>query len=223
MSGRLEEETDMSRRTFMSLAAAASITTLFAAGCATTPPGAYVPLPEGTVSVYQRTSTGSYGTADGLVSWNHTSGTWQGRPALLAVSPQAGTNVMDPATHQLVAVLNTAGQPVNSFNPPTGPRYPLEVGQAYTVKSQMTLHARNTTVPYEVNYRVEAYESVTVPAGTFMAYRLRYSDNFGETFTVWSAPAQGIATVKRVLDRPATHPQGAGHLEGVLTSVKRPG
>jgi hypothetical protein len=222
MSGRTAEETDMFRRTLISLAVTAGAA-LFATGCATTPPGAYVPLPDGTVSVYHRTSTGSYGNADGAVSWNHQSGPWQGSPALLAVSPQAGTNVMDPHTHQLLAVLNVAGQPVNSFNPPIGPRYPLEVGQAYAVKSQMTLHARNTTVPYEVNYRVEAYESVTVPAGTFMAFRLRYSDNFGETFTVWTAPAQGIATVKRVLHRPATHPQGAGHPEGVLTSVKRPG
>jgi hypothetical protein len=221
MSGRLNEETDMSRRTFISLAA--GLTALLAAGCATPPPGAYVPLPEGTVSVYHRTSTGSYGHADGPVSWSHQRGTWQGRPVLMAVSPQAGTNVTDPDTHQLVAVLNGAGQPVNSFSPPMGPRYPLEVGQAWTATSQLTLHSRNTTVPYEVKYRVEAYEPVTVPAGTFMAYRLRYTDNFGESFTVWTAPAQGIATVKRVLDRPATHPQGAGHLEGVLTSVKRPG
>jgi hypothetical protein len=208
------------RRTTLAAAACAA---LLAAGCASTPPGAYVPLPEGTVSTYHRVSSGSYGAADGLVTWNHRAGTWQGKPVLMAVSPQAGTNVMDAGTHQLMAVLNTAGQPVTSFDPPSGPRYPLEVGQAWTARSQLTVHARNNTLPYEVSYRVEAYEQVTVPAGSFMAFRLRYSDNFGETFTVWTAPAQGVATVKRILDRPATHPQGAGHLEGVLTSVKRPG
>lgn len=210
----------ITRRTALATAAGLA---LFATACSTTPPGAYVPLPEGTVSTYHRVSNGSYGNGEGLVTWDHRAGTWQGRPVVMAVSPQAGTNVMDAGTHQVVAVLNTAGQPTMSFDPPNGPRYPLEVGQAWTAKTQMTLHARNQTLPYEVSYRVEAYESVTVPAGTFMAFRLRYSDNFGETFTVWSAPAQGIATVKRILDRPATHPQGAGHLEGVLTSLKRPG
>lgn len=213
----------MTTRRITLAAATCTAWVLLSAGCASTPTGAYVPLPEGTVSTFHRVSSGSYGNADGLVAWDHRAGTWQGKPVLMAVSPQAGTNVMDAGTHQLLAVLNTAGQPVTTFDPPTGPRYPLEVGQAWTARSQMTLHTRNTTLPYEVSYRVEAYESVTVPAGTFMAFRLHYTDNFGETFTVWTAPAQGIATVKRILHRPATHPQGAGHLEGVLTSVKRPG
>lgn len=196
---------------------------LLAAGCATAPPGAFVPQPDGTVTVFHRVSSGSYGTVEGLVTWAHQAGTWQGRPVVMAVSQQAGTNVLDAERHQMIASLNAAGQPMMSFDPPVGVRYPLEVGQAWTARHQMTVHARNTTVPYEVSYRVEAYESVTVRAGTFMAFRVRYSDNFGESFTLWTAPAQGLSTVKRILHRPATHPQGAGHLEGELVSVRQPG
>jgi hypothetical protein len=212
----------MHTRTWISAATLATLA--FSQGCATAPaPGQYVAAPAGTVTTYHRVSSGSYGNVDNTVTWTHTLGDWQGRPAVLAVSPQAGTTVYDPQSHGTIANLSPAGQPVTSFDPPMGMRFPLEVGKSWTDQHKLTVHARGATMPYEIRYRVEAYESITVPAGTYMAFRVQMSDSFGEQYTYWTAPSRGLGTIRRVLDRPPTHPQGAGHLEGVLTSEKRPG
>ncbi len=194
------------------------------AGCATAiDPGAYRPNPTGTVTSFHRVSSGSFGVSDGPVVWTHESGTWQGREVEFARSPQAGTTVYDRASHGTLATLTPAGQTISSFEPPMGLRYPLAVGQRWSDQHQLTMHRTGSTVPLTVNYAVEAYEAVTVPAGTYQAFRVAITDSFGERATYWVAPSLGLGTVKRVAQRPATHPAGAGQIEGVLTSVKRPG
>lgn len=212
----------MTRRHFTLSLVAAS--TLWLAGCATGPaqPGVYVENPLGTEFTYLRKSSGSYGAADGPVHWKLGSAQWQGRTVVASVSPEAGSNLLDPASHALVATLNIAGKPVNSFEPGLGFHYPMVVGQTWTDKHQLTLHARGQTLPYEVRYTVEAYESVTVPAGTFMAFRVATLDSFGEKTVQWTAPALGINTVKRILERPPTYPSGAGQLVGELQSFAKP-
>jgi len=186
-------------------------------------PGAWKPNPMGTVSVFQRVSQGSYGNASMQVSWTHGTQTHAGSVFEAAVSPQAGTNLYDPVTHRIVHVLTPAGQPVMSYDPPIGLRFPLAVGQSWTEEHRVTMHARGTTIPVRVSYTVEAMETVTVPAGTFQTFRLRITDSLGEQTMHWTAPAQGQAIVKRVLDRSASHPQGAGHQEGTLLEVRKPG
>ena len=51
---------------------------------------------------------------------------------------------------------------------------------------------------------------VTVPAGTFDAWRVTMTDSFGFRQTTWSVPSRMGMYAKRVSERPAGHPQGAG-------------
>lgn len=201
---------------------------LFAAallpGCASAPPVAdrFESVPLGTVLVYHRKSSGSYGNFDDEVRWDHKSGTWQGQAAMLAVSPQAGAQLYDSKTHGLAALLGRDGKPAVSYDPPIAYRWPMKVGDAWSSQHQVTVHASGRAMPLTLSYKVEAYEKVTVPAGSFNSYLVVITDSNGEIQRVWIAPADSLSVVKRVLDRPATHPQGAGHLEGELLSRQLP-
>lgn len=46
--------------------------------------------------------------------------------------------------------------------------------------------------------------------------------NQNEFETRWVAPHDGLATVKRHVERPASHPQGAGVLDAELLSSVKP-
>jgi len=72
------------------------------------------------------------------------------------------------------------------------------------------------------DFKVSAFEKVTVPAGTFNAYRIEWVSSQGERETRWVAPADGIATVKRHVERVASHPQGPGVLDAELLSRTLP-
>ena len=185
---------------------------------AQTDPGNFVSQPDGTVTTYQRTSEGSYGNFSGAVRWTQTRRDWNGRTWVAQDGGPAGITLHDPARHTLVASLKPAGQPVYSYDPPVGYDWPLAVGKAWTVVYGLTTYARPATISMTMNFKVEALEDVTVPAGTFKAYKVVSTDNLGEVQQVWTTPSLGLATVKRINDRPASHPLGAGHLEGVLVS-----
>ena len=141
---------------------------------------------------------------------------------MLAISPQAGTMVYERKNKGLAAMLGRNSQPVVSYEPPLAYRWPMQVGDSWTSEHKVTFLANGRTVPLTLNYKVEAYDQVTVPAGSFNAYLVVSTDSNGEVQRVWIAPADGLSVVKRTLDRPATHPQGAGHLEGELLSRKLP-
>ena len=198
---------------------------LLAVACATGPvdTGAMVSLPDGTQTIYQRKSTGSYGTFEGAVPWMQQAREWQGRKVVANTSAQFGATYFDAATHGMVASFNAAGQQTYAYDPPVGFQFPLAVGKAWVGEHQMTVVARgNQLTPMKVSYKVEALEDVTVPAGTFKAYKVVFSDSFGETTTQWTAPHLGLATVKRISERSTSHPLGAGRLVGELASVKKP-
>ena len=194
------------------------------AGCASAPPKGEPPPAEaeGTVTTFHRKSSGSLGNFDGQVVWTTGRSTWKGKPVVSVQSPTAGTSLHDPVTHGLVANLGPAGQPVFSFDPPLAWNWPLEVGKSWSSRHAMTVHASNQTLPLDIQWKVEAYESVTVPAGTFMAFRIVSRNNYGETETRWTSPKDRIATIKRTVVRAANAPQGAGQLEAVLLSNVRP-
>jgi len=200
------------------------VAAMFLPACASTPPVAerFVSVQYGTVLVYHRKSSGSYGNFDDQVRWDHKPGSWQGQAAMLAVSPQAGAQLYDSKTHGLAAMLGRDGKPVVSYDPPIAYRWPLQVGDSWSSQHKVTMHASGKVLPLTLNYKVEAYEKVAVPAGAFNSYRVVITDSNGEVQRVWIAPADSLSVVKRTLDRPATHPQGAGHLEGELLSRKLP-
>jgi len=209
----------------MSASASLVLAAWVLAGCATAPtePGAWVSPTTGTVTTYQRQSNGSFGTVRTQVVWTvEAERVWEGRRVVPSVSPQAGTSLYDAQTHGFVAQLGPDGKPAVSFDPPIVLQLPLAVGSSWSSKHTLTSYARQARMPYEVTFKVEAYEDVTVPAGTFKAFRVATKDSFGELDTRWYVPSDHGLLVKRVTERPAAHPQGTGRLEGQLLSRTQP-
>lgn len=204
--------------------ALASASMLLASGCASAPPAAdkMQISPMGTVLTYHRKSSGSLGTFDGQVVWTLAPATWQGKPAVSMGAPQAGVGLYEPQGFGMVANLNPAGQPLMSFEPPIDYPWPLQVGKTWTGNHTVTLYPSGKQVPLKVEGKVESFGEVTVPAGTFKAFKLVWSMNQNEFETRWVAPHDGLATVKRHVERPASHPQGAGVLDAELLSSVKP-
>jgi hypothetical protein len=126
------------------------------------------------------------------------------------------TTFITPRTGNWVT-LTRNGKPFWSFDPPVGWEWPLEVGKTWTRKSVMTLHAQNRQVPLEYTQTVEAHEEIAVPAGKFMAFRIKNVDNFGNENLQWFIPELSVYG-KQVLKRTAKHAQGAGTREVELIS-----
>lgn len=191
------------------------------AGCASTPVvERFSDIPNGTVGVFTRKSTGSFGSGEARVVWTHGEAQFQGRRVLSTVSPTAGTAYYDPATYGQVASLSPAGVTTATYDPPLGNPWPLSVGRTWTTRHMVVTPQR--TLPLEVKGTVEAYEEITVPAGTYKTFRVVTVDSLGERTTVWTAPQSGIMIVRRQIERPASHPLGAGTLEGQLIERRVP-
>lgn len=74
----------------------------------------------------------------------------------------------------------------------------------------MTLHNSGSMVQMTIHWKVESWGDVTVPASTFKAYKLVWTNNMGEVETRWTNPREGLMTIKRHVERPGSHPQGPG-------------
>jgi hypothetical protein len=212
-----------SRTLRLPLLALALSAAFLSAGCATPPPTAekLAMVPMGTVTTYHRKSSGSLGNYDGKVVWTHSATTWQGKPAIAFGAPQATTGMHDSSFNVLATLDPTGGSYVTN-GLPVGYQWPLQVGKAWSSSHTMTLVASGRTVPLKIDWKVESWGDVTVPAGTYKAYKLEWTDSLGEKETRWVSPTDGIATVKRHVERPATHPQGAGVLDAELLSMVLP-
>jgi hypothetical protein len=183
------------------------------AGCATAPaPRAerWTAPPLGATWDITQRNTGSYGP-DAQVRMTRTpDGTWKGQPALVFTNQRGGTLKLDPASGRWFALSAPNGEPVVSFEPALGWTFPIEVGQQWTTRHRMTMHtAGGRTVEYDLSCRVEAFEKVTVPAGTFDAFRIGCRTSIDNTETFWSSPDLGVF-VKSSLRRGPANPQGPG-------------
>ncbi len=209
------------RTTLLATAVAALLLTT---GCANTPPitDKMQINPMGTVLTYHRKSSGSLGNFDGPVVWTQSPATWQGKPVLASGAPQAGVGIHDLNSMAMIANLTPAGQPIMSFEPPIDYPWPLEVGKTWSAQHTVTLYPSGNKVPLKIDGKVESWGDVTVPAGTYKAFKLVWRNNLGEMETRWINPAEGLATIKRHVERPATHPQGAGVLDADLLSRALP-
>ena len=206
------------------LAGAAAAAGLLTTGCTTPPPTAekFASLPTGTVHTYHRRSSGSLGNFDGQVAWTTGPSTWEGRAVVASSAPQVLTTLHDPVTLAMLATRSPAGQTLMVYNPPMDYQWPLEVGKTWSSQHSVTMVPAGRTVTVKIDWKVVSYGEVTVPAGTFKAWQLSWADNFGETETRWVSPAEGIATIRRHVERPASHPQGAGVLDAELISRSVP-
>lgn len=139
---------------------------------------------------------------------------WQGQK-LNAYESQDLTLLARPTGDWVAQVKGDT--PMVSWDPPVTWNWPLEVGKTGTRSFRVTLHWTKQTIPVEDRWTVEAYEDVTVPAGTFKAFRVRTTDNMGNDNVNWFSPELGIF-VKSSLKRSAKHSAGAGTREIELVS-----
>ena len=208
----------------LSLPLAACAAVLALSAQAASPPAAerMAPLAEGSLMTYHRSSSGSFGSFDGPVTWTLGSSAWQGRPVAASTSA-VGTSLYEPGTLALLAILDAKGAPVASYDPPIDYRWPMQVGNSWQSRHTMTVHATGRAIVLDFDWKVEAWEEIKVPAGTFQAYRVSWTNSLGETETRWTAPATGVDVVKRHVERSAAHPQGPGVLDAELLARRMPG
>lgn len=105
--------------------------------------------------------------------------------------------------------------------------WPLDVGRAWTSEVRMTEErfASKPVVPVRVTTRVDAYEDVTVPAGTFKAFKLVSTTPRGWTSQHWVVPSLGLLSyfaVKGIEERPPSNLIGAGRREWVMVARTLP-
>ncbi len=135
-----------------------------------------------------------------------------------------------------IAKVVRAGQTALELDPAPAPTWPLEVGQSgvtwLTLKSSDRQYGQTVV---RVSWRVEAYEDVRVPAGTFKAYRIvqvlepRFLSTSPQSrrleVALWYAPAaqqlvradggdlNGLAFQAVALDRPGQAPLAVALLD----------
>lgn len=176
----------------------------------------------GTLFTYHRVSHGSLGEFDGNVAWTFGRYPMGDSEAVSFVSPVVGGSLHDPASLAIVAMVDATARPTLSFDPPLGPRWPMKVGDAWTTTYQVKTLPSGPKVPMSIRWKVEAWEPVTVPAGRFDAYRVVSTSSLGEVETRWVSPGAQIPTIKRHVERAASHPQGKGVLDAELVSRTPP-
>ena len=191
-----------------------ALAALVLGACATAPKGDYVQKPLGSTAAYAVHGTGSYAPQSGQVTNKWVERTWEGKP--IAAFESRGFAILVNSNGAWPAILTPGGKPIISWDPPIGYNFPLVVGKTTTKTYQMTLHARNKTVPVQVTWKVEAYEDVTVPAGTFKAFKIHQSTSLGDENTSWYNPEVG--NIKLSYTRTAKSPSGPGTRVSELVS-----
>jgi hypothetical protein len=185
-----------------------------------TPKAERFPTPQvGTTYTYARSDTGSFGSGTMQFTLKVAEHMWEGKRMLLYMAPQGGT-VCTPEG-RWVAILAPDEKPIMIFDPPIGYEYPLEVGKTWTKSYQVTVAAIKQTIPFDSTSKVEAYEEVTVPAGTFKTFKINASDTTGNETVTWSNPEVGT-WIKRIETRTAKHRAGPGTRETQLVSYTIP-
>ena len=125
-----------------------------------------------------------------------------------------GTDVilLDKGTWNWIATLR-AGKERFSASPHDATfSSPLWVGKSWQASYAYADHERGLNWPsVQTMWKVEAYEEVTTPAGTFRAFRLQSEAgvNNALNLTIWYAPGPRLV-VKQVVERTTGHYLGLG-------------
>jgi hypothetical protein len=141
-----------------------------------------------------------------------------GRPVHRAKKGGSDTLLLvDKATGGLTAIVHE-GKEIFAFSPALGLLFPLWVGKSWT-----STHIFRTYNEYEGQQtfpnvvwrgKVSAYEEVTVPAGTFKAFKVEGAGTLptvGDNRVVWWYAPELHITVKHIRDRLAGGPLIGGH------------
>ena len=201
---------------------AVGIGVALAGGCALMEPKVerYVAPPVGTTWERSQADTGSFGSGTTkLLQSRRGQATWQG--AQVITFEGADLAVFAQQDGAWLGFFK-GGTPVVTFDPPQHWQFPLEVGKSWTREQRMTIQAAKRTVTYALTQKVEAYEDVIVPAGSFKTFKISTVTSLGDENVVWFSPELGVF-VKQSLRRTGQHAQGPGTREIVLVSYKRGG
>jgi hypothetical protein len=200
------------------LAVAGLMLALVVGGCATMAPKAerYAAAPLGSTFTWTRTNSGSFGSGTTQYTTKVNERMWEGKRVTAFVGYQ-GMTLLCTAEGTWPAVLGVDGKPIISWDPPIGYDWPLEVGKTWTKSYRLTIHPRNQTIPFDITTKVEAYENVTVPAGTFKVFKVSDSDTIGQESVMWFSQELGLF-VKHTQKRSANCPFGPGTSDEELVS-----
>jgi hypothetical protein len=203
-------------RTRLKLIAAGLVAVLASAACATVPKAdRFAFAPAGSTWVVERRDTGSFGFGVSRLS-NTTLGpqTWRGRPVIAADSPE-GTVLYDRSSGNWVALVKGATA-LAVFDPPLGYDWPVVTGKSWTRTTRVTTPQGTTEL--RSTFTVEAHEKLSVRAGTFRVFRIRYADQHSESLQWWD-PDTGL-WVQTKAQRRSSHPMGTGTRETEMVSIK---
>lgn len=175
----------------------------------------------GSYWTHERRDTGSYGN----VTTQQTTKalgerTWQGRKVRAAEMP-AGTRISDAVKGDWLAIVK-GDTTLMTWDPSLGYDWPLEVGKSFKRKFRFTNHVTKQSFDIEATMTVQAYEDVTVPAGTFKAFRILYVEapagksSWLENLS-WFSPEAGN-WVKSQAKRNSNFPSGPGTQDLSLVS-----
>ncbi len=190
------------------------------AGCASTGPQvqAWNPAPVGTSWEAVQRNTGSFGKDTRTKSTRLEDATWKGAK-VVAVKGGAGVMLQNPGDGRWLALLSPDGKPAVTFDPPAGWTYPMAVGTTWGGKRSVFNVASGKTTEYTTDCKVDAYEKVTVAAGTFDAFRVHCASSMDTDETYWLSPSVH-PFLKTKIVRGAKNPSGGGTQETEL--IKAP-
>jgi hypothetical protein len=203
------------------LAIASLAAALVAGGCSMLEPKAerYVAPPVGSTWTQAQRNTGSYGTGTAQVPFKRGERMWEGKLMGTIESPQQV--ILATSDGSWAAILSPDGKPILSYEPPLDYDWPLVVGKTWTKSYRMTVIAKNQVIPFDATYKVEAYEDVTVPAGTFKAFKISMS-SFGFQDMYWFVPELGIfAKQSLVRNDKSGYGPGTREVELISQSIKK--
>jgi hypothetical protein len=202
------------------LLAMAGMTALLLTGCASlTPPegapradGPRVPA-TGSTWVMAEKNSGSYGVPGERQMKVLGEQSWNGGKAL-AIASGDETSYFDDRDRYLGRSRGTAV--IDTLEPAVEVRkWPLFAGKSWVSSFDYTDHQNNRSFRGVRGwFKVEAYEDVVTPAGTFKAFKITGDTGAARTVSWWS-PDLGI-TVKQVAERSPQHYLGAGRREAEL-------
>jgi hypothetical protein len=210
----------MNKLTTLKWSIGGGVVAAFLGGC--TSPGPLetatwnIPQAGSSWTVAQR-NTGSYGK-DTQFDVKRGKTVWQGQPAVTLTNSVTGNAIVARADNgSWMAIVDRDGKPVFTYDPPIGFQHPLTVGKEWVTTHRMTTVASGRTNEFQFSCKVEAYEPVTVRAGTFNSYKV-HCKGLGYDDTYWASPDYGMF-LKTKLRRFADYPQGAGTQEAELLAL----
>jgi hypothetical protein len=194
---------------------------LVAGGCSMMEPKAekYVAPPVGSTWIQAQRNTGSYGSGTAQVPFKRGERMWEGKLMGTIETPQQV--ILAAPDGNWAAILSADGKPLIRYEPPLGFDYPLVVGKTWTKSYRMTVIPKNQVIPFDATSKVEAYEDVTVPAGTFKAFKISFTST-GSQDMYWFVPELGVFA-KQSLRRTDKSGYGPGtrEVELVSQSIKK--